>query len=58
MYERDVEVTLASLLTCEVDLGGTLGWLSHMRGTLGQLWDHFGITFAFESDFGSTLASL
>ena len=29
-----------------------------MRVTLGQLWGHFGLTLAFEGDFGGTLASL
>ena len=48
-YECDFGVTLASLLTCEGDFGAKLRspWadFSHMRVTLGQLRDHFGVTF-------------
>ena len=55
-------VTLAALLTCEVDFGATLGPLWGDFRIWGWLWSNFGATlgllFALEGDFGGTLASL
>ena len=61
-YECEFGVTLASLLTCEIDFGTILGSLWADFRIWGWPWGHFGptlgVAFAFESDLRPTLASL